>query len=1035
MPLQDTDNLIIGRGTDSYKITYKDFKDDLSIVSGNINKPVVLSPQDGAGSGDARNLKSDTITAVESGGIKTCETDAIQTVSTEALETSYTFRVISNKSAADLKWSDGTNNQTVNVGTSPTGQSGSWYLCKFTTAQRVSFKHLGSGFTLGFWRSEDGVNWEYDSQKTLTSENQDGVHITSGVATYWAFGRYFNTQDPSDSSEVANNGTYALSAWYVQTKEQDIILTFPSSDGFDCFEPGDAVQSEVVTTGEARTSHIDGLSDPVTPLDWNDFSKLVPNGQKTNYQSLHRLTDVGFQSHNINLIKTDSPQKTISFNLYSGGSWVGNSATYYGWVSDDGTTWTQVTSGTLPMDIGDGQNHQYFAVTRSNMGDSPDEYYAWFYDVNAQVKVISTDVAANTITVDGGDWEGSDGSGTPGGDTTLVKEIPYDTKLTVAGSTDLADMSGSVFSTDGTGAPGPYSQTPYKLVTSQITNVSSDEVNVTLTGITGALNRGVISGGDSSVLPADILTNPVELNKALVDLSYNTPPGEKITTYGGTATAGFLTQASTTGVDVTFTFTYTNGPGVITVGIGATSTGTVTSSGDIESKTHTIDGSIYDEPEFKVTQTSGTFTLTLSHPPGKFIDFFHCGFAETSPKLTFASPNPDLKYFKPGDVVQKIGSAPELNKAWLANNGNNTGTLEFNPAPQTQEGKVWVYFDNYNSVNENWTIQGSAGTKNFAHGDWFTQDGLAASTTRNAGWYYYPYNGTVSSITCKQNNANRGAWMAQGISFKSASFADFLIGKTITPLPVFTGAVAGTGSETFTVTTEQGITVKMICDEMDGREDYGPHHMFGLSATGTPKSESIKVISTDVAANTMTVDGGTWNNGDTVEYQTNGGQGDIVSVNTNDNTITLTNTGDRNNRWIADNKAGTDFAVAGPSIVDDPLLTADVELKSSLFATTPGGADTLKNIVWELNGAEQNAGTSNPYKPTGLALNTKYTVRVKHQGNSLEDSEWSESTTFTTGATRNLYTYYREQVEALKTRITALEADNTSNSGGGSYGY
>ena len=39
--------------------------------------------------------------------------------------------------------------------------------------------------------------------------------------------------------------------------------------------------------------------------------------------------------------------------------------------------------------------------------------------------------------------------------------------------------------------------------------------------------------------------------------------------------------------------------------------------------------------------------------------------------------------------------------------------------------------------------------------------------------------------------------------------------------------------------------------------------------------------------------------GDThVEYQTNGGQGDIVSVNTDDNTILLSNTGDRDNRWI-----------------------------------------------------------------------------------------------------------------------------------------
>ena len=177
----------------------------------------------------------------------------------------------------------------------------------------------------------------------------------------------------------------------------------------------------------------------------------------------------------------------------------------------------------------------------------------------------------------------------------------------------------------------------------------------------------------------------------------------------------------------------------------------------------------------------------------------------------------------------------------------------------------------------------------------------------------------------------------------------------------------------------------------------------------------------------MVVDGGTWAQGDVIEYQTNGGQGDIISVNTDDNTLLIDNTGDRDNRWIAENKAGTDFYVAGPSVVDEPLLTADVELKSTDFATTPENIDTLKNIVWELNGAEQNAGLSNPYKPSGLALNTTYTVRVKHQGNALDDSEWSTATTFTTGATRNLYTYYKERVELLESRLASIEADEVND--------
>ena len=155
------------------------------------------------------------------------------------------------------------------------------------------------------------------------------------------------------------------------------------------------------------------------------------------------------------------------------------------------------------------------------------------------------------------------------------------------------------------------------------------------------------------------------------------------------------------------------------------------------------------------------------------------------------------------------------------------------------------------------------------------------------------------------------------------------------------------------------------------------------------------------------------------------------------NTLSLSHAEEDSSQvWVAnDNQAGIDFYVTGPSIVDEPLLTADVELESSNFTTTPADSDTLKNIVWELNGVEQDAGTMNPYKPT-LNTGTTYTVRVKHQGNTLEDSPWSDQTTFTTGESRNLYEYQRAQIQTLMTRIAELETDhmtlmdNNNNSGG-----
>ena len=149
-----------------------------------------------------------------------------------------------------------------------------------------------------------------------------------------------------------------------------------------------------------------------------------------------------------------------------------------------------------------------------------------------------------------------------------------------------------------------------------------------------------------------------------------------------------------------------------------------------------------------------------------------------------------------------------------------------------------------------------------------------------------------------------------------------------------------------------------------------------------------------------------------VEYQTKGGEGTIVSVNTDDNTLLVADTGDRDNRWIKG------FSVAGPSIIDEPLLTNQVDLRGSDFATTPPGADTLKEIIWSINGTEYSAGVTNPWSPLEkLPTNSTVTVKVKYKGNTLEDSEWSPDVTFTTGAT----------LRSLFSRIAALEANDVTD--------
>ena len=58
---------------------------------------------------------------------------------------------------------------------------------------------------------------------------------------------------------------------------------------------------------------------------------------------------------------------------------------------------------------------------------------------------------------------------------------------------------------------------------------------------------------------------------------------------------------------------------------------------------------------------------------------------------------------------------------------------------------------------------------------------------------------------------------------------------------------------------------------------------------------------------TMLVDAGVRTDDGKVTYQTNGGQGTVDTVNAGNNSIVIVPTGDRDNRWIADNKAGTTF--------------------------------------------------------------------------------------------------------------------------------
>ena len=788
MPLQDSDNFIIGRGTDSYKITYQDLKDDLNYVpppTGTIDTPTVLEPNDGAGGGDARYLKSDAITEVEGSGVSTCETDTIQSV---------------------------------------------------------------------------------------------------------------------DDTDPAN-----------------VVLTFPSSNGFECFESGDVVQggglvwvaafSEGIPAGnsstpqtydvEANAAWVDGIDTPIS----GNYSIYFKN------------------------------VKDVPIDLSQAGFWI--------WESETGATWEKV--GTNPNQIYT-PSTKYFSANGTFSGVK-------FAGV---VKVVSQDEDANTITVDGGTWTTSD---------KLVKETPYDTKLTVAGSTDLADMSGSTFMSDGTGAPGPYSQTPYKLTTTDIESVAESPYwNQDARWRNGLTVVGNFGGGP--------------------DFAFNGDMGNNASSATGGATITFTCPvAFSAGVKLEAKCNRTGG-GSHWISVNGGAEFQVFGADVGADGFHELPYQPGDEQAFVITfrnnTTGGGTDLTGIRVGGQLlVDDDVAGPGPTGGStLTFpgdVSTNPDLQYFKAGDEVQSgvsvISTGYPDSNTMVVDGGNWLGksTTLWDQRP----GVIW------------------SNALEVVGGDFF------GPTPKERA-----FNGDLDNYAA--SSTNKTIRWTSPVAFPEGSKLElfFNTSETYTTTVTVNGNTPVSYSGTsfveipYTAGAEAGFVIEMIADNAASNTNWT-----------AVKINDLLLVDDGVAGAPV--------NGDThVEYQTNGGEGTIVSVNTTDNTIALNDTGDRDNRWIIG------FSVAGPSVIDDPLLTNDVQLRSSDFATTPPDVDTLKEIIWSINGIEYSAGVTNPWSPLEkLPTNSTVTVKVKYKGNTLEDSDWSPNVTFTTGAS----------IRSLFTRIAALEADEITD--------
>ena len=942
---------------------------------GTIVKPTILSPEDGAGSGAQRYLISDTIIEVEGGGISTCETSLIESVD-RTPPTTYDCRVL-NGTFGDTpdSWDslpaspryDG-----VAIGTKPTADTGIYtglvYKIDVPGFIRINPNAGGADASIPvkLWSSNDGINWVGPTE--VTQGNIDPSHA-SYDASIGFYGQY---------GCIQRQGGTNIAAWYPTGSEALTTLTFPDTQGFDCFEPGDVVQDpdvkviskteedpwQIVVDGGNWATGTDFVADYSDNIDSNQFYNGRPE------RIYNGLTGSALpESHCSFYANTE----TTVFN----GPSVTVNTTLRVHANSDASAVYKINGAPVTV-AGNNYNWGWRDVTFTGVMNTltiTDTY---------QSSIASIEVDGKQL-YDSGEVPNK-----------LVKETSYDTKLTVAGDKDLAEMTGATFMSDGSGAPGPYTQTPYKLVTSDIESVNdTDPANITLT------------------FPGDVSTNPdLQYFKAGDVVNQYVPGGGDIymVTDAGVPffdDPGFLTFDSTAD-DI---FSDTENPGNSYI-VRANSWLEVQFLGGVQVQ-NTLYIYVGDYNGFPYEVYINDEKIDGPEENGKWPNQ---EFAATSNAIPFSGI---LKKFKivcdTGPVLRQFFVDQDV----LAN--KITGTVAYQ---KLQEVKVIsTGYPDSNTM----TVDGGEWSDGSDRelGDWDALMTVSAGVVDNK---IHAWNG-IYVEDAKGGIEYNGAL---GTSTGSVMTVEFPVDGRLPagPLEVlcFPKNYLYSAAAVF-VTVNDGapITINAIDDGfVEIAADASTVSKFEVITDGAsnPVLQAVRVDGKIMVDNQFINTGGATH----VEYQTNGGKGDIVSTNTDDNTILLSDTGDRDNRWIAENKAGTDFYVAGGAIVDEPLLTADVLLESTPLTTEPvDGLVIDKKYVWTLNGAVQETD-QNPYRPT-LSLNTEYTVSCVHkdgQGN-LEDSEESNSITFTTGASRNVFEYQQNIITELRSRLSSIEADEIND--------
>ena len=466
---------------------------------GNIVKPTILSPEDGAGSGGQRYLISDTIIEVEGGGIDVCETSLIEGVddTTDAPNIILTFpdtqgfecfsdgdvvqggkspdQIITYRYStsaiidvvATASWSTFTNETSANVGESPINQGNVYaHMVDLGFTGRIDYYNTGSDAAFNMYASDTGEagSWVRCTECGVIGNSTTPVVANKDSRYYLIHRVNVGSCDPSTGSTMATSGYYAtvpIDQVHIISKDEDANTI--TVDGGDWSDGTDIVGDIIPVTDKGFL-----YDDP--DIVAGDPSDVFEPGINSEFFLIRR--DKAFLEFDfITPIEVAS-----SVNLQAGAYNAKNDDGSYNFrVFINGTKFDNTDSAsklwkTLPQ-YSEIQNIPFTGQLTSLRIESVD---AGDVDASLVVGGFGEGVGAQNLFVDGSTKIVGTVVQEKPGQRKLTKETAYDTKLTVDSDKDLADMTGATFMSDGSGAPGPYTQTPYKLVTSEITNV--DEV-------------------------------------------------------------------------------------------------------------------------------------------------------------------------------------------------------------------------------------------------------------------------------------------------------------------------------------------------------------------------------------------------------------------------------------------------------------------------------------------------------------------------------------------------------------------------------